>query len=339
MNIRRSDIVFFFALLLGLYLAWLVRDVLLLIYMSALFAVVFSPAVQFVRRAHIRNWRPGRGLAIVVILVSGLVLISLFAVFMLPPIFRDMHGLATDWPKRASVLVEKLRGLPMAGRLDIAAFQEHLAGAAGGVIGIFTGIAGGLFWFFSWLILTAYFILDGDRAFKWFMSLFPARTRGRLEPTMMKAEARVRHWLIGQGALMLLLGLCSLGIFWILKVRYFYALAVFAGLANIVPVVGPIAAAVLGGTIAAFDSWTKVGAVLLFFFAYHQIENAYLTPRVMKTTVDLPALAVIIALSLGAALAGVLGALIAVPTAALVTVFIEEYLVKPNQQQGIGTGA
>jgi predicted PurR-regulated permease PerM len=260
--------------------------------------------------------------------------------FMLPPIFRDIHGLATDWPKRAAALVEKLRGLPFADRLDIAAFQEHLAGAAGGIVGVFTGIAGGLFWFFSWLILTAYFILDGDRAFKWVMSLFPARARGRLEPTMLKAEARVRHWLVGQGALMLILGVCSLGIFWVLKIRYFYALAVFAGLANIVPVVGPIAAAALGGTVAAFDSWTKVGAVLLFFFGYHQFENAFLTPRIMKTTVNLPALAVIIALSLGASLAGVLGALVAVPTAALVAVFIDEYLVKPHkEQQGIGTGA
>lgn len=332
MNIRRSDIVFFFALLLGLYLAWLVRDVLLLIYMSALFAVVFSPAVRFIRRARIGSWHPGRGLAIAVLIASGLVLISLFAMFMLPPIFRDIHGLANDWPNRAAALVEKLRGLPFAGRFDISALQEHLAGAAGGIVGVFTGIAGGLFWFFSWLILTAYFILDGERAFKWFMSLFPPRTRGRLEPTMMKAEARVRHWLVGQGALMLILGLCSLGFFWLLKVRYFYALAVFAGLANIVPVVGPIAAAALGGTIAAFDSWTKVGAVLLFFFGYHQFENAYLTPRIMKTTVDLPALAVIIALSLGASLAGILGALIAVPTAALVAVFIDEYLVKPHNE-------
>jgi predicted PurR-regulated permease PerM len=339
MTIRRSDIVFFFALLLGLYLAWLVRDVLLLIYMSALFAVVFSPAVRFIRRAHVGNWQPGRGVAITVLLVSGLVLISLFATFMLPPIFRDMHGLATDWPRRASALVDQVRGLPFAGRLDIVAFQEHLASAAGGVIGVFTGIAGGLFWFFSWLILTAYFILDGERAFKWLMSLFPPGSRVRLESTMLKAEARVRHWLIGQGALMLILGFCSLGFFWLLKVRYFYALAVFAGLANIVPVVGPIAAAALGGTIAAFDSWTKVGAVLLFFFGYHQFENAYLTPRIMKTTVDLPALAVIIALSLGASLAGVLGALVAVPTAALVAVFIDEYVVRPNQQREIGTGA
>jgi predicted PurR-regulated permease PerM len=340
MNIRRSDIVFFFALLLGLYVAWLVRDVLLLIYMSAVFAVVFSPAVRFIRRARIGNWQPGRGLAIAILVLSGVVIMSLFAAFMLPPIFHDLHGLATFAPDRVAAALEKLRGLPYVSRINISAFQEHLAAAAGGVVGVFTGIAGGLFWFFSWLILTAYFILDGERAFKWLMSLFPPATRGQLEPTMLKAEARVRHWLVGQGALMLILGLCSLVTFWLLKIRYFYALALFAGLANIVPIVGPLASVVLAGTVAAFDSWTKLLGVLIFYFIYQQIENAFLTPRIMKTTVNLPALAVIIALSLGGSLAGVLGALIAVPTAALVAVFIEEYLVKSHQKQhGVVTGA
>lgn len=340
MNIRRSDIVFFFALLLGLYLGWLARDVLLLIYMSALFAVVFSPAVRFIRRVRIGNWRPGRGLSILVIIISGLVIISLFATFMLPPIFRDIHGLATNGPDRVAALLENVRGLPFIDRINIASFQEHLAAAAGGVVGIFAGIAGGLFWFFSWLILTAYFILDGENAFEWFMLLFPTQTRERLEPTMLKAEGRVRNWLFGQGALMLILGSCSLIVFWALKIKYYYALALFAGLANIVPIIGPFASVMLAGTVAAFDSWQKLLGVLIFFFVYQQVENAFLTPKIMKTTVNLPPLAVIIALSLGGALAGVLGALVAVPTAALVAVFIDEYLVKPHEnQQGMGSGA
>jgi predicted PurR-regulated permease PerM len=71
--------------------------------------------------------------------------------------------------------------------------------------------------------------------------------------------------------------------------------------------------------------------VIVFFVAYQQLESAYLTPRIMKTTVDLPALAVIIALAMGGTLAGVLGALIAVPSAALAAVLIDEYLVKKEQ--------
>jgi predicted PurR-regulated permease PerM len=136
-----------------------------------------------------------------------------------------------------------------------------------------------------------------------------------------------------QAVLMLILGLCSLTVFWALKIKYFYALAVFAGLANIVPIIGPLASVVLASIVAAFDSWPKLLGVLIFYFVYQQLENGLLTPKIMGTTVDLPALAVIVALSLGGALAGVLGALVAVPTAALVAVFMDEYLVKPHKDE------
>lgn len=331
MNIRRSDIVFFFALLLGLYVAWLARNVLLLIYVSALFAVVISPAIRMVQRVHFGSWRPGRGLSIVVVIVAGIVLVSVVFAFVLPPIFHDVQSFANDWPRHSAELGERLRKVPSIARLDSTAIQQHIGTALGGAVGIFTGIAGGLFWFFSWLILTAYFIIDGDRAFHWLMSLFPSRTRERLQPTLLRAEGRMRHWLVGQGALMLILGCTSLVAFWALKIKYFYALAVFAGMANIVPIIGPLASVTLAASVAAFDSWTKLLGVLIFYFVYQQVENAFLTPRIMKTTVDLPALAVIIALSFGGALAGVLGALVAVPTAAVVAVFLDEYLVKPHR--------
>jgi predicted PurR-regulated permease PerM len=138
----------------------------------------------------------------------------------------------------------------------------------------------------------------------------------------------VSKWLLGQGLLMVLLGVFSAIAFQLMHVRYALALGVFAGLANIVPIVGPIASAVLASTVAAFDSWNKVAEVILFYVVYQQVENAFLTPKIMKSTVNLPALAVIIALAIGGKLAGIVGALIAVPTAALLGVLIDEYLVR-----------
>jgi predicted PurR-regulated permease PerM len=241
MNIRRADIGFFFAIALGLYVAWLVRDVLMLVYTSALFAVVVTPAINAVRRIHIGSWRPGRGLAVLIIVVAGLGAMLLVASFALPPVFRDLNSLVADWPHRSAVIIARLHQLPFMDRVNADTLQQQLARAAGDVLGVFGQIAGGLFWFFSWLILTAYFIADGERAFHWFMSLFPEKQRERLKPTLIRAEARVRHWLVGQAALMLILGLASGIVFGLLKVKYFYALALFAGLANIVPIIGPLA--------------------------------------------------------------------------------------------------
>jgi predicted PurR-regulated permease PerM len=313
--------------------AWRVRDVLLLVYISALFAVVVSPAVRMVQRLKLGSWHPSRGFSIIVIVLLGLGAIVVFVTFAVPPIYRDMAGLASDWPRRLAGFARQIRELPMLGNFDPQTLEQHLTSAVGGIVGFFMGVAGGVMWFFSWIILTAYFIVDGDRAFHWAMSLFPARQRRRLEPTMLRAEARVRHWLVGQGLLMLILGSLSAIVFGLLRIKYFYALAVFAGLANIVPIVGPLASLSLAAIVAAMDSWEKVVGVIVFYAVYQQVENAFLTPRIMRSTLDLPPLAVIVALSIGGALAGVPGALVAVPTAALVAVIIDEYLVRPHKTE------
>ncbi len=156
---------------------------------------------------------------------------------------------------------------------------------------------------------------------------------------MVRAEARVRHWLVGQGALMLILGTSAAIVFGLLRLKYFYALAVIAGALNIVPVIGPLTAAVLACIVAVFDSWAKLAGVLAFFLIYQQIETAVLTPRIMKLSVDLPPLAVITALLIGGALAGVLGALIAVPTAAVLAVLTDEYLVRDQATKAVPTSS
>lgn len=327
---HRSDILFTFFVALMLLLAWHVRDVLLLIYLSILFAVVIGPAIAVVQQLHIGKWRPGRALSVIFILAVGLIALTLFFLFALPPIFSDLQGFARDLPNKAQHLYERLRNIPYFSHVDFSALEQHAAEALGGALGVASRIAGGLVAFFSWLIITAYFILDGERAFHWFLSLFPAAKRPRLKQTAIAAEKRVSKWLLGQALLMLILGCLSLLVFGILRVKYFYALGVFCGLANIVPIIGPLVSVGLAVIVAAFDSWTKAVGVLVFYLIYQQLENAFLTPRIMKSTVDLPALAVIIALALGGAIAGILGALVAVPTAALIAVIIDEYIVKPN---------
>jgi predicted PurR-regulated permease PerM len=85
---------------------------------------------------------------------------------------------------------------------------------------------------------------------------------------------------------------------------------------------------VLASAVAIMDSPQKLVGVIIFFVVYFQIESILLSPRIMRHTLNLSPLTVIIALSLGGALAGVVGALVSVPTAALVMVLTDEYLVK-----------
>ena len=80
--------------------------------------------------------------------------------------------------------------------------------------------------------------------------------------------------------------------------------------------------------VAAIDSWGRVIGVAVFYFIYLQTENSFLVPRIMKSRVGLPGLAILVALLIGSAVAGVVGAMVSVPTAVLVAELVDEYLVK-----------
>jgi predicted PurR-regulated permease PerM len=329
---RRSDILFFFACVVALLVAYYLRSALLLIYVSILFAIVLTPAVRFVQRLSIGRWHPGKGLAIMMLLLLVLIVLAVFLTAVLPPIVRDAHQFATDWPTRAPRIMEKIENIPLLDRLDFEDVQQQMTALAGKIPKLVTGIAGGLLGIFTWLILTIYFVLDGRRATEWGLSLLPKETALRMRPLLSHARDRVRRWMLGQLLLMLILGALSALVYNLLGIRYATALAVFTGLANIVPVIGPAISVLLTSLSAAFDSWVKVVAVLGFYAAYQQLENGFLTPRIMKTTVDLPALAIVVALLIGGEIAGLLGALVAVPSAALIAVFVDEFLVAPEPE-------
>lgn len=328
---RRADILFTLAVLGGLYAAYVVRHMLLLIYVSALFAVVLSPLIQLIGRIHIGRWRPGHGIALLILIVGLATVLTLFLVFALPPIFHDARSMASEWPRRLAELANRARNVPFVESIDISKIDDYIAAASGGAFGFFTGLAGSIFGLFTGIVLTSYFIIDGEAVFTWAITLFPLDQRERLSRTLLRAEERLRHWLVGQGALMMSIGASSFVVFGFMHVKYYYVLAAFAALANIVPVVGALSSLALASVVAAFDSWHKLLGVLIFYGIYYQLENAFLAPRIMKSTIDLPPLGVITALMIGGTMAGILGALVAVPTAALVAVLVDEYLVQKQR--------
>jgi predicted PurR-regulated permease PerM len=99
---------------------------------------------------------------------------------------------------------------------------------------------------------------------------------------------------------------------------------------NCIPIAGGVVTILLVGLVAALDSWTKMALVFLFYVIYLNIENAFLTPRIMRQSVNLMGLTVLIALIAGTELAGIVGALVAVPTAALIAVLMDEYFVQKD---------
>ena len=334
MSERLRSSLILLAVVVSVVALYVLRRVVLLIYVSIIFAVIFTPIVGYIQRIRIRKWSPGKGISILILLLALAVAISLFLLVALPPIINDSQGLAADLPGRIARLQSKVRGLPfgssIADKLQPAYLGQYAGKLTQSVFAAFQGVAGGLKALLTVALMTAYFILDGSRGFQWILSMVPRQQRGRLDQTLRRAAARAQRWLLGQAILMLILGGSSALVLSVLGINYSYALALFAGLANFIPVLGPVVTVILAGSVALLDSVKKLIGVLIFYAIYQQVENAFLTPRIMKSSIQLSPVAVIVALAIGGEAAGVVGAMIAVPTAAIVSTLADEYLVRDD---------
>ena len=328
----RGYILFTIGMLLLLALAWRLREVLEVVYVSALFAVVLMPIVKRIEALKIGRYSPSRFVAIIALMLFVSLLLFLLFFFGFPPVIRDMEHFVGDLPQRLPELVAKAKRVPLLNRLGLDELAQRgetfVARFAGFLVSSAPKWLGHIFDLVTALILCIYFMLEGESAYFYFLAMVPADSRNRLSKSLLIAEHRMSKWLLGQGSLMLILGVSSTIVFAILHVRYFFLLGSLMGLFNIIPVAGGVITILLAAAAAALDSWSKMLGVLIFYGIYTQIENGFLTPRIMKTSVNLMGLTVLIALIAGTAIAGIVGALVSVPTAALVAVFVQEYLVQ-----------
>ncbi|MGA2633081.1 MAG: AI-2E family transporter, partial [Terracidiphilus sp.] len=170
----RSDIVFAFAVALAIALAWQMRDVLMLLYVSALFAVVLTPVVRFTSGFRIGRWQPFKGSAVLFLLVAAAAVLTAFGFLALPPVIRDMQAFGGEMPTRLPAILEKLKAIPFADRLNTAEIssrvQDFASQAATYLLLSIRVWAGNLFDIVMGLTLTVYFILEGDKAYGWFLS-------------------------------------------------------------------------------------------------------------------------------------------------------------------------
>jgi predicted PurR-regulated permease PerM len=290
------------------------------------------PAVTGITKLNLRGYHPSRPVAIILLIVVVAGILALFFTTGLPPVLRDLSNFSAELPQRIPDVVAKIKKIPFADRFGLDSIVQRAESA-------FTATASYLFTSLPiWLshvfdILTAvflcvYFMLEGEYAYRFFLSLIPTTQRQRLDTTLKRAERKVSKWLVGQGTLMLILGVTSIIVFGLLHVRYFVLLGFLMGLFNIIPIAGGVITIILAALVAALDSWTKMLGVLIFYLIYVNVENAILIPRIMRSSVNLMGLTVLVSLLLGTALAGIVGALVSVPTAALITVLLEEYAVR-----------
>ena len=166
------------------------------------------------------------------------------------------------------------------------------------------------------------------------MLLFPRKHRARVDAVSREAMLKVSAWLGGQLLLAGVIGATSAIGLWALGIPFFYVLALLSAVGEMIPVVGPILAAIPAIAVASTVSLQKVLFVVIFFLVQQQIENHVLVPKIMSRQVGVSAVTVIVALLIGGSLLGIVGALLAVPTAAILQVVAAELMAEDSEGEG-----
>jgi predicted PurR-regulated permease PerM len=156
----------------------------------------------------------------------------------------------------------------------------------------------------------------------------PASRRERVQKLGDEILTRIGGYVGGAATIAFVAALSSYLFLRIIDLQLALALALFVGLTDLVPLVGATIGAAVVTTLAFLDSPTKGIACIVFYVIYQQVENYFIYPRVMKKQVDVPAALTVVAVLFGGALLGVVGALLAIPTAAAVLLIVREVLVR-----------
>ncbi len=196
--------------------------------------------------------------------------------------------------------------------------------AVGTIVGALWSFVGGIFGLVTILILAFYLMVDSDNIVNVFVRLFPRGKRRRVREACESVSTKVSAWLGGQLLLAAIIGTSAAAGLWLRGVPYFYVLALVAGIGEMIPMVGPLLSAI-PAVVVGFTVSPQMGAgVAIFFFIQQQVENHLLVPKVMERQVGVSAVVVIVALLVGGSLLGIVGAILAVPSAAILQVLIHE---------------
>lgn len=314
-------------------IAWtlyLIRDTLLLVYVATLMAIGLSPLVDTIQRhplaIRLRLPRWGAILALYLLLVAAVISIGALVV---PPLLaqaRDLWAAAPDLLHRGQRWLIQ-RGLLRREITVIEAVQQAPGGgtdAVTTVLGAIWGIVGGVFGVVTILIVAFYMLVDSANIVRTFVRAFPKTERSRVQAACGDVSTKVSAWLAGQLFLGLIIGSTAAIGLGLMGVPYFYVLALIAGIGELIPIIGPVVSAVPAVAVAFSVSPALALGVLVFFILQQQFENHLLVPRVMSRQVGVSPVIVIVALLIGGSLLGIIGAILAVPTAAILHVVYQK---------------
>lgn len=319
-----------------LYLIYLVREVIGIIFATLIFASAIAPSVKKLEKIKIP-----RSLAILLIYLAILLVIGAAVYLIIPPIINEAKELGNNLPhyiNKTSNLIFNLQNYtdknnwPIDLQATINNLTAGLQSSTQGLIETISNFFGGLFSFFIILVMTFYLTLEQDGLKKSVAAFLPLKNRQRLLKTLDQIQQKISWWFRGQLALCVIIFLMTYMSLSIFGMKYALVLAIIAGLAEIIPYLGPTIAAVPAIFIALVQSPVLALFILLVYIIIQLVENNILVPKIMQQAIGLDPIISIVALMIGFKLAGILGAILAIPASTALMVIAKDLLLSHSTQ-------
>ncbi len=315
--------------LVGLVLMalWTVRGVLALVLVSLFVAVSLDPAVRWLVRHRVR--RPYAVAMILVIVVGSLAALVIGVgpslVSQAGNLVRDLPGYIAGLDERSPLFRDLSTRYGLDDRLNELAASVP-AWIATNLLSMFQTFLEGLATAVTVLVLSLYFLADMPRLRRRAQLIAPDRHRERVRRIVDTAVDKVGTYMIGNAVISLIAGAVAYLGLMIFDVPFALPLALIVAITDLIPLVGATLGMAVCGTVAAMAAglWPAAIAIVLWLLAYQQLENYWIVPRMMRRSLDMPSLAVLLAGLVGAALLGLIGALMAIPIAATIKAVIAE---------------
>lgn len=316
------------------YILFSIRQILVWFIFALTISILFNPAINFLEKKKIP-----RSLAVIVIYVSTFGVLGILIYMMIPIFASEIQRFLEFFPVYFERISPPLRSLGFEAFDNIETFLKTIEGSLGGMAkNIFSALFvlfGGVFTTLFVIVTAIFLSLEGEAVEKSLILLFPKKYEAQVLSVWQRCQKKVAGWFGGRILACLFVGIASCITFFVFTVKYPFTLALFAGVFNFVPYVGPLLTGILLFLII-FPAAPAVGVfVIIIFVLIQQIENNILSPLLMKKFVGLPPVLVLLSLVVGADLWGPLGAVLAVPLFGIVFEFLKSFLQKRRDKQAV----
>jgi predicted PurR-regulated permease PerM len=328
---------------IGVLTAWLLgnalastRSVLVLIVVALYLAIGLNPVVEWFVRHRVK-----RGLGVLAVVVGVLAVFALMALAIIPVVTQQITSLIEQVPNWLSQLQRNPDIQQLDQRYDIIGkIEEYIAsgdlatGLFGGLLGVGRIVFSAMFSAFTVLVLTLYFLGSLPKITHAVYQLVPKSRRERVSKLSDVILDQIGRYVGGQILVAAIAGTLSfifLSFFPDLR-GFALALAIAVAVLGLIPMVGGLVSSVLVISIGFLTGLSTGIACLAYYAIYQQIENYLIYPRIMQRSVSVPGMVVVVAAMIGGSILGIVGALLAVPTAAGIMLIMRE-VVMPRQEQ------